>query len=150
MAFILEKKINTLNDVQIINLQTIPDETGKLVVMESGESLNITIKRVFTVLDHNDIRRGRHAHKECTQILVCQNGICQVLCDDGKQKKMFVLDNSSKGLYLPKSIWSEQIYKADNTLLLVLCDQLYDKDDYIRDYADFQSFRKSYEKGIAK
>ena len=87
MTFILKKKINTLNDVQIINLQTFSDETGRLVVMESGESLNMTIKRVFTVLDHKDILRGRHAHKECTQILVCQDGICQVLCDDGKQKK---------------------------------------------------------------
>ena len=143
-------KLHTLNDVRIIDLQTLSDDTGRLVIMESGESLNLTIKRVFTVLDHKNIRRGRHAHKECTQILICQNGICQVLCDDGKQKKMFVIDNPSKGLYIPASIWSEQIYKTDNTLLLVLCDQLYDKEDYIRDYTDFKNFRKSGEKGIEK
>ena len=93
---------------------------------------------------------GGYPERFLEEIAVDLDGICQVLCDDGKQKKMFVLDNSSKGLYIPKSIWSEQIYKADNTLLLVLCDQLYDKDDYIRDYVDFQSFRKSYEKGIVK
>ena len=142
----MKTKLNTLDDVRIIDLQTIFDDGGRLVIMESGESLNITIKRVFTVLDHKNVKRGRHAHKECAQILICQNGICQVLCDDGKQKKMFVIDSSSKGLYIPASIWSEQIYKTDNTLLLVLCDQLYDEDDYIRDYTEFESFRKSGEK----
>lgn len=109
--------------------------------MESKDLLGMPIKRVFTVLDHKDIRRGCHAHKECTQILICQSGICEVLCDDGKEKQMFVLDSPSVGLSIPPSIWSEQFYKANSTLLLVLCDQLYDKEDYIRDYADFQNFR---------
>jgi dTDP-4-dehydrorhamnose 3,5-epimerase-like enzyme len=139
----LKTKLNTLNDVRIIDLQTISDDTGRLVVMESGEPLSMQIKRIFTVLDQKNIRRGCHAHKECTQILICQNGICEVLCDDGKQKELFVLDNPSKGLSIPASIWSEQFYKTNNTLLLVLCDQLYEKEDYIRNYADFENFRKS-------
>ena len=135
-------KLNTLNDVRLIDLQTISDDTGKLVVMESGQQLDMEIKRVFTVRDHKDIRRGCHAHKECAQILICQNGICQVLCDDGSQKKLFVIDDSSVGLYVPASIWSEQVYKTDNTILLVLCNQHYYKDDYIRDYKEFRIFRK--------
>ena len=142
----MKTKLNTLIDIRIIDLQTISDDGGKLVIMESGEWLSMPIKRVFTVLDHKNTIRGRHAHKECAQILICQNGICQVFCDDGKQKKTFVIDNPSKGLYIPASIWSEQVYKTDNTLLLVLCDQLYDEDDYIRDYTEFESFRKSGEK----
>ena len=138
----MDAKLNTLDDVRLIDLQTIPDDTGRLIIMESGDSLNMVLKRVFTVLDHKNIRRGRHAHKECTQILICQRGVCEVLCDDGSQKNTLVIDNPSKGLYIPPSIWSEQFYKTDNTLLLVLCDRLYEKEDYIRDYAEFKSFRK--------
>ncbi len=138
----MEKKISTLSDIGFIDFQTISDDGGKLVVMESGGSLNMAIKRVFTVVDHKDVRRGCHAHKECTQILICQNGCCEVLCDDGKQKKRFVIDDPSRGLCIPPSIWSEQFYKTDNTVLLVLCDQLYDEEDYIRNYSEFEIYRK--------
>jgi dTDP-4-dehydrorhamnose 3,5-epimerase-like enzyme len=143
----LTTALSTLDDIRLINLQTISDDTGKLVVMENGESLNMTIKRVFFVLDHKDVLRGRHAHIECSQILICQSGICDVICDDGKQKKTFTIDNPSQGLFIPASIWSEQFYQAEKTLLLVLCDQLYNEADYIRNYKNFKVYRESGLKG---
>ena len=60
----------------------------------------------------------------------------------GKQKS-FILDSPNKVLYVPCQIWSEQEYIIKGTTLMVLCDDIYKENDYIRNYADFLLFRKS-------
>jgi len=136
-------KLKSLADVEIIELQTIPDDTGELVIMESGDGLGMSIERVFVVSDTKGTTRGCHAHKECAQILICLNGTCKVLCDDGENRKSFELKKSNQGLFLPPTIWAEQRFTEDQTNLLVLCDHFYDESDYIRDYEVFKNFRKT-------
>ena len=135
-------KLKSLADVEIIELQTIPDDTGELMIMESGDGLSMSIERVFVVSATKDTRRGCHAHKECTQILICLSGACTVLCDDGENRKSFELKKTNQGLFLPPTIWAEQYFTEDQTNLLVLCDHFYDENDYIRDYEVFKNYRK--------
>ena len=85
--------------------------------------------------------RGQHAHKDCEQFLVCLNGEVEVTCDDGIEKKLFLLDSPKKGLYIPKSIWQIQKYIKKDSVLLFLCDQPYDVNEYINNYDDFLSYR---------
>jgi dTDP-4-dehydrorhamnose 3,5-epimerase-like enzyme len=49
------------------------------------------------------------------------------------------------GLLIPPGIWSEQLYLTENTVLTVLCDRVYEAEDYIREYSIFLKFRKSLE-----
>ena len=35
---------------------------------------------------------------------------------------------------LPPMIWAEQVYKLDKSILTVLCDRIYEEEDYIRNY----------------
>lgn len=117
-------------------------ELGKLVVAEVGKEITVPIQRVFWVCGEPGVQRGSHAHKELTQTLVCVHGSCTVVCDDGEQRKEFLLDAPEKALEIPPKIWAEQTYSTSETILLVMCDLPFDEGDYIRDYKEFISYRK--------
>ena len=95
---------------------------------------NFELKRVFTVYGGNKEVRGGHAHKKCTQILICVRGKIDV---NIKGKDKIVLSDPSVGLKIPPLIWSSQTYQKDETILMVLCDKKYDENDYIRSYSDY-------------
>lgn len=116
--------------------------SGQLVVMESGTSLALDIRRVFVVTGKQGGIRGKHAHRLLTQILVCVHGTCRVTCTDGRDKQEIVLDRSDFALEIPPGIWAEQYYVEPDTVLIVLCDLPYDESDYIRDYDEFLEFRR--------
>lgn len=130
--------INNIRRVDFFYKYTL---NSPLFVYERDNGFPLTsISRVFIVKSKEATKRGNHAHKECTQLLVAINGKCKVICDDGKDRKEFILEDPSKGLLIPPTIWAEQVYEKDS-ILMVLADQLYDETDYIRDYKDFLSFR---------
>jgi dTDP-4-dehydrorhamnose 3,5-epimerase-like enzyme len=132
-------KRTTLDDITLVNLRTISDDRGSLVPIESGVDCLIEFKRLFYVYGSTKEVRGRHAHKRTKQFFICIHGKCIVKCDDGTNKKEFVLDEKNKGLLLPEMIWAEQFYMTDDTVLLVLCDKPYNEKEYIREYDQFKS-----------
>lgn len=128
-------------DVQFIDVPLRGDEReGWLAVME-GTEIPFDIRRVFAVSPFGQARRGRHAHVRCAQVLVCLRGHCTVFCEDGRERKAFLLDTPSRGLLVPPMIWAEQEYGDTGTVLLVLCDREYEEHDYIRDYEAFRKAR---------
>ena len=58
-------------------------------------------------------------------------------CDDGSNKKSFILNKPNIGILVPPNIWSNQKYTIDNSILTVLCDALYNENEYVRDYSQF-------------
>ncbi|MCX7121776.1 MAG: FdtA/QdtA family cupin domain-containing protein [Gammaproteobacteria bacterium] len=130
--------MNAVNNIQIIPLQS---PSIELSVLEVSKILLREIKRIFIVNPEIHANRGKHAHKTLTQLLICVNGVCEVICDDGKEKKIFRLSQINQALLIPPGIWAEQIYHKKDTTLLVACDAEYDEADYIRDYDEFLKFR---------
>lgn len=128
--------------VKIIKLMSDMHATGKLVVLESSTSFAPDIQRVFVVTGKQAVTRGKHAHKKLTQILVCLHGVCRVTCDDGTTRQDVMLDRPDLALEIPPGIWAEQYYTEPDTILMVLCDLLYEESDYIRNYDDFLAYRK--------
>ena len=57
-------------------------------------------------------------------------------------EKRYLLDSPEKGLFIPNMIWDEQIYESDDTILLVLSDTAYDKDDYIENWEKYSDIIK--------
>lgn len=131
-----------LKDVTYFQFPVIDSEEASLHVYESGTHVPFPIQRLFTINTREACVRGFHAHKECTQLLVCLEGRCVVTIDDGTVRKEIVLDQPSLGLLIPPSIWAEQVYEA-NTVLMVLTDRPYKETDYLRKYEDFLEFRKN-------
>ena len=134
----------TLNDVKLLNLKTITASDGSLVPIESDIDVPFEIKRIFYVygVDNQD-DRGKHSHHQTKQVLICLNGSVEVLCDDGKNRKIYILDEPNKGLYIPELIWDEQRYLSEDSVLLVLSNTNYDISDYIEDYNEFKRIKSN-------
>ena len=135
--------MNTNKDVFLKIVDKHTNANGNLVVFDYEKDLEKVIKRSFIINCVEKATRGKHAHKKLTQFLVCVSGICNVICDDGFSKKEITLDSPNKVLKVPNQIWAEQHYIVKNTSLLVMCDDIYNEEDYIRVYEDFKDFRKN-------
>ena len=81
--------------------------------------------------------RGGHAYKENQEFIVALSGSFDVILDDGKEKKVFTLNRSYYGLYVPKGLWREMDNFSTNSLAMILSSTYYDADDYVRDYDEF-------------
>lgn len=132
----------TLDNIKLLELETFVDSEGSLVPIESGLSIPFKIKRVFYVFDvHDQKDRGEHSHHKTEQVLICLSGKVKVLCDDGTDKKEWILDKPNEGLYIPNLIWDEQIYLTSDSVLLVLANTNYDSSDYIESYDEFKRLK---------
>ncbi|MFT3982360.1 MAG: FdtA/QdtA family cupin domain-containing protein [Lachnospiraceae bacterium] len=116
------------------------DFRGNLVAIEEIKDIPFEIKRVYYMYDTlNHVIRGKHAHKELEQILICIHGSCKILLDDGTEKEEVVLDKPFEGLYLSGNIWREMYGFSEGAVLMVLASALYNENDYIRDYEEFKN-----------
>ena len=129
--------------VKLIELPYHKEINGDLVVAEGENSvIPFSIKRVFNVRQQKGDIRGRHAHRLCSQLLICTNGAAEVKCDDSRTTEIYVLDKPNFGLFIPPGIWADQKYLENNTILTVLCDRPFEEADYLRNYEDFKLFSK--------
>ena len=130
-------------DIKKYSFQQHGDANGMLVAVEQKKNIPFGIKRVYYIYaTQPDVRRGFHAHKTLEQVLICVHGSCKILLDDGTEKEIVVLDRPFEGLHVPKGIWREMYDFSPDAVLLVLASDLYNEDDYIRNYDDFLAFLK--------
>ena len=64
----------------------------------------------------------------------------EVECDDGENKLNFILKHPNMALLIPPGIWAQQRYILENSILTVLCDRIYEAEDYIREYSKYLKF----------
>ena len=130
-----------MESVQLIQFPVFEEENGELSVFEqNSDAIPFYIKRIFNVRSDKGSIRGQHAHRLCSQMLICSNGAIEVLCDDSTNRKVFVLEKPNYGLLVPPGIWAEQKYIEHNTTVTVICDRPYEAEDYISDYQLFKEF----------
>jgi len=123
---------------KIIQFEVHSNSSGNLCVYESDDGVPFDIKRIFTVMAKKNEIRGNHAHKICQQLLVCVSGEIEVICDDGLNQRIYRLSEMGKGLLIPPRIWASEKYINEGSVLMVLCDQAYEKNDYIFNYEEFK------------
>lgn len=95
------------------------------------------IKRIFFIDSSKKTTRGNHAHKLCWQTLINIKGSIIIEVDNGSDKTSINLEKSGEGIVLPPMFWSKQIY-SNNSVLMVACSELYEEEDYIRNYDEFR------------
>lgn len=120
------------------------DDRGQLVALEEFKDIPFRIKRVYYMYDtRTDVVRGHHAHKSLEQILICIHGSCKIRLDNGFEKKVVPLEKPYEGVYIANHIWREMFDFSEDAVLMVLASELYDTEDYVRDYDEFLQIVKS-------
>lgn len=132
----------SVGDLSEVEFPTFGEDGGELAVFQPPEDGTFAIRRVFCVRAAEGSARGRHAHRRCAQLLVALSGRIRVICSDGTGTRDFLLQEMGKGVLIPPSIWAEQIYELDNSVLMVICDRPYEAEDYIRNFDAFLAYRK--------
>jgi dTDP-4-dehydrorhamnose 3,5-epimerase-like enzyme len=125
---------------KIIDLPKISDPRGNLTFIEGGgRHVPFDIQRVYYLYDvPGGSERGGHAHKALSQLIIAMSGSFDVVLDDGRGKRRFHLNRSYYGLYVCPMIWRELDNFSSGSVCMVLASNLYDEDDYYRDYGDYQ------------
>ena len=118
------------------------DRKGNLTVVENGSTLPFDVKRVYYMYDvPGGESRGSHAHKNLEQFIVAASGSFTVTLDDGSQKRSFFLNRPYLGLYVKPGMWRDLDDFSSGSVCMVLASEIYETDDYIRDYKEFLTFR---------
>jgi len=124
---------------RIVELPKIVDQRGNLTFIEAQRHIPFDFERVYYLYDvPGGAARGGHAHRRLEQFIVAASGSFTVITDDGTGRKDFYLNRSYYGLYVPTMIWREIDNFSSGSVCLVLASNLYDADDYIRNYDEFK------------
>jgi len=126
--------------VTLYRLPQFTDLRGSMVVGEFDTQLPFQPRR-FMVLHAVPTRqvRGEHAFKQTEQFIVCLQGQCALVVDDGAARREVQLSEKHVGIHVPPMVWSVQYKFSQDALVLVLASREYDPADYVRDYDAFLS-----------
>jgi dTDP-4-dehydrorhamnose 3,5-epimerase-like enzyme len=123
---------------RIIDLPRITDPRGNLTFIEQSQHVPFEIRRVYYLYDvPGGESRGGHAHKTNEAFIVSASGSFDVVVRDGVDERRFFLNRPYYGLYIPAMTWRELENFSSGSVCVVLASQLYEPDDYYRDYDEF-------------
>ena len=134
----------SIKDVKIIELPKFADPRGNLSFVEQLNHIPFEIKRTYWIYDvPGGESRGGHAFRQNQEFIVALSGAFDVIVDDGKEKKVFNMNRSYYGLYIPAGLWREMANFSTNSLALEFGSIHYDRADYVEDYEQFLNLKSN-------
>ena len=129
--------------VTLINFETHQDDRGSLVAIESSKNIPFDIKRIYYLFKNNPSQtRAKHAHKKLKQVYIAMSGSCKISLDDGEKQEVVTLDKANVGMLFNGLVWREIFDFSEDCVLMVLADEFYEEEDYLKTYEEFLEFRK--------
>lgn len=130
--------------IQILDFPDLGDERGNLVVVEGGSAVPFEIKRIFYIYgSDSQVVRGCHANLRSEFVMINVSGTSRVRVDNGCETRIIDLNRPRIGLYLKSMVWKEMYDFSPDSVLLVLSNEHYDPDEYIRSYEAYQELIQS-------
>ena len=127
-----------------INIQNFIDNRGRLTVFENAKLLPFVIKRIYLLSDvSQEYIRGQHAHKSLQQFIICVQGAFSLKVSDGLNYQTLDLSADGPGYFIDKGMWRELSNFRMGSVALVLASEVYDADDYINDYEEYQKWKSN-------
>lgn len=114
-----------------IPLETIRDDRGWLSPIEFGFR-NFKPVRAFIVSAPNGVARGGHAHAKCRQVFMLVAGHIDIEISDGTISEHVTITPDNRALLIEAKIWTRQIFRGDNSSMVVFCDIPFEPDEYIQ------------------
>lgn len=133
----------SISKVKLIDLPKFLDPRGNLSFMEEEKQIPFKINRCYWIYDvPGGESRGGHSYYRNEEIIVALSGSFDVVLNDGIESKVYSLNRSYYGLYVPKGIWRHMENFSTNSLGFIVASTDYDEQDYERDYNVFLSSKK--------
>jgi oxalate decarboxylase/phosphoglucose isomerase-like protein (cupin superfamily) len=127
---------------RIIEINKILDQRGNLSFLQSNKEVPFDIKRVYWIYDvPGGEMRGGHAYKNLDEVIIALSGSYDVVLHDGEKEYRYHLNRSYYGLYVPKMIWRHIENFSTNSLALILTNDVYKENEYIRDFSAFKTMK---------
>lgn len=127
---------------KLIDFGTVAGENGSIYFSEIGKDLPFAVKRVYYIVDVPvGSKRASHAHKKLDQVLVAIAGSFVVDITDGVKTWSFIMDDPGKAVLVPGGTWRTLHNFSKKAICLALASDVYDADDYIRDYDEFRRWK---------
>lgn len=128
----------------LIHLPKVVDPRGNLTVAEQGIHVPFDIERVYWTYDiPGGESRGGHAHRNCEEVIIAASGSFDVTLDNGHEQRTYHLNHPYQGLYVGTGIWRTLDDFSSGAVCLVLASELFDEDDYVRDYDTFAAEKRA-------
>lgn len=128
-------------DSYIIDLKTIGDPRGCLTAVEGAQDIPFEIKRIF-YMHHVSADRGGHAHIDTDQVLISIHGSLRVKLFNGKETEEYVMNDCTKGLYIPRLYFTDMYEFTSETVCLVLSSTHYDMGRSLRSMYAYMTYLK--------
>lgn len=139
----MSEKLSTIHNCNVIELEKIHNRAGNITIFQNGQPSPFDVKRIYYLYDvPGGSERGGHAHKNLFQLIIAASGSFNVILDDSRNKKVVELNRPYFGLLVEPGIWRELVNFSSGAICLVLASEKYDEADYIRNYSDYQAFKR--------
>lgn len=134
----------SLKLAKFIRFKQLGDDRGHLVVIEGQKDIPFEIARVFYIYGSDvDVVRGKHANRKSEFVLINVSGTSKIKVDNGTTSEIFELNEPHTGIYIPKMVWKDMYDFSSDSVLLVLSNEKYEPDEYIRDYEEYVSIMRN-------
>ena len=127
-----------MKKIRKFKIKSFSKSTGKLIPISFNKQFPLKVRRIFFLYGKKNKIRGDHAHKKCSQFFIPILGKVILDIKTPKMKKKIVLNHLSKiAVLVPPKYWCSIKFTNKNSILMVICDQNYDFDDYLESYDDY-------------
>lgn len=127
----------SLTLVRWIELPSIEDSRGILTSIEGEIDIPFEIKRVF-YMHQITLERGGHAHLDTHQLITAVSGSFLMELTDGQNRCEFIMNDPSKGVYIPPMIFINMREHTPDAVGVVLASTHYDRSKSIRTWDDYK------------
>lgn len=132
---------------KVIELPRIMDPRGNLTVAEQLKNVPFEIRRVYWTYDiPSGEHRGGHAHKQCRELIIAVSGSFTVTLTNGQSRCFYLLNHPYQALLVEAGVWRTLEDFSSGAVCLVLAEDYFDEDDYIRSYNVFLDYVKGSKK----
>jgi len=119
------------------------EESGTLGILDSPE-LPFQPQRLYWIHSvPSGSTRGNHAHKMLQQFFWVIKGNVSIEISDGTESQSLLMHENRELLVVSPGHWRKLFNFSNDAIIMVGADATYDPQDYIHDWAEFVTWKKT-------